>query len=327
MKKALLILLKALTVNYYFQRKAKNRLLILMFHQVNNNKTLYYPAMSTEAFRDLCKYIKQHYEVISISKIKEHFSNSSKPAAIISFDDGHYDIMQNAYPILSELGLPFNINIDTEILETGKPQDYVRVYDILNNSDIDIYQNPKLFNKKIAINRQDPMQTENEFTELLSSLSIKQKRDLTDDLALKAGVDETTYSKMLSIEDIKFLNEQGVEFGSHSHTHPILTEINQEEIYYELKHSKQILENILNKEIKTLAYPNGIYNEETERIATETGYSVLLQTNDEINKIQTISNRVNSYKRVNQYHSNLNEALAHTYGVTKFINKLKSQSL
>ena len=298
-----------------------------MFHQVNNNKTLYYPAMSTEAFRDLCKYIKQHYEVISISKIKEHFSNSSKPAAIISFDDGHYDIMQNAYPILSELGLPFNINIDTEILETGKPQDYVRVYDILNNSDIEIYQNPKLFNKKIAINRQDPMQTENEFTELLSSLSIKQKRDLTDDLALKAGVDETTYSKMLSIEDIKFLNEQGVEFGSHSHTHPILTEINQEEIYYELKHSKQILENILNKEIKTLAYPNGIYNEETERIATETGYSVLLQTNDEINKIQTISNRVNSYKRVNQYHSNLNEALAHTYGVSKFINKLKSQSL
>ena len=75
-----------------------------------------------------------NYAVIHLSGIDAHFSKSNKPAAIISFDDGHYDILENAYPVLSSLKMPFNINIDTEILETGKAQDYVRVYDILNHT-------------------------------------------------------------------------------------------------------------------------------------------------------------------------------------------------
>ncbi len=322
MKQLIFHLLKAITFNYFKKRNEKNTLLILMFHQVNDKKTTFYPAMSIKAFKGLCQFIKKNYVVIHPSEINSHFSKTDKPAAIISFDDGHYDIIQNALPILSELKLPFNINVDTEILETGKPQDFVRVYNILNQSEFETYMNSKFMEKPITINRLNPITTENEFTELLSSLSPPEKREITEDIALKAGVKENSFSKMLTKEDISSLKKLNVEFGSHSHTHSLLTKIDTGQIHYELSHSKNILENILKTRIEILAYPNGVYNDEIEQIAKGLGYTIFLQTDDKTNKIEPNNNSWNSYKRINQYHQTLEEALAHTYGILNPIKKL-----
>jgi len=320
MRKLFFAALRLLTLNYYFQRKQKNSLLILMFHQINDKKNTFYPAMSVTAFSQLCRFIKSNYAVIHLSGIDAHFSKSNKPAAIISFDDGHYDILENAYPVLSSLKMPFNINIDTEILETGKAQDYVRVYDILNHTSIDNYYNPKYMKKPIEVNRGNPMQTEQEFTYLLSGLTIEEKREVTEDLAKKASAKESDFSKMLSKEDVQWLSKQDVEFGSHSHTHSILTKIPSEQAQFELNHSKEVLEKLTEKEVNVLAYPNGIYDASIEETAKQSGYSVLLQTKDQINEFVSGQQEPKSYTRVNQYHQSLDEALAHTYGM---VNKLK----
>lgn len=295
-----------------------------MFHQVNDKKTTFYPSMSVSAFKDLCIFTKANYTVIKLSEINSHFSKTNKPAAVISFDDAHYDIIENAFPILSDLGLQFNVNVDTEVLETKKPQDFVRIYDILNQTSIESYINPKYMTKEIVINRLNPIVTENEFTALLSNLNTEQKREVTEDIANKAGMNDNAFSKMLSHQDINYLSQQNVEFGSHSHTHSILTKLSVKQIEYELSHSKQILEDITKKKIEVLAYPNGLYNSEIEKSAQNTGYTILLQTDDKINHIQSNANKVNSYKRINQYHQTLEEALAHTYGIMNYLKKFRS---
>ena len=176
MKRRILKLINVCTLNYYMKRKQKNQLLILMFHQVNDKKSTFYPAMSVTAFKDLCLFVKSNYAVITPSQIEGHFNKSNESAAILSFDDGHYDIIEHALPILSQLDLPFNVNIDTEILETEKPQDFVRVYDILNNTNIEGYINDKFMTSPIKVDRSNPIATENDFTELLSKLSSDQKK-------------------------------------------------------------------------------------------------------------------------------------------------------
>lgn len=293
-----------------------------MFHQVNNKASVFYPPMPVSVFKELCIYIKSNYEIITPSSIKLHFQTSNKPAAIISFDDAHYDIMEYAFPILAELKIPFNVNIDTEILDTGKPQDFVRVYDILNNTSIKEYANSKYFSTPIIINKLNPMLTENQFTTLLSNLKPEQKREVVIDLAKVAGMSNDNYSKMLSKKDVQYLSSKGVEFGSHSHTHSILSKIDEEQLEYELKHSKQILESLINKSINILAYPNGVYNKAVKSMAKKLGYSIFLETEDSINYIDSTDKFNDSFKRINQYHNNLNEALAHTYGITKYIKKL-----
>ena len=134
-------------------------------------------------------------------------------------------------------------------------------------------------------------------------------------------MNEGMFSRMLNLDDIKYLNTQNVEFGSHSHTHSILTMIDDEKIRYELSHSKKILEDILQKDVSVLAYPNGKYNAKIEQMAIDCGFSIALQTDDEANKIERIEEALNSFKRINQYHQNIDEALAHTYGITKILKK------
>ncbi len=130
MRKLLFKLIYIFSLRFFIQRKSKNRLYILMFHQINNNNRTFYQAIPSVVFEKICWFVNKYFCVINISEIEEHFKNTNKPAVIISFDDGHYDIIQNALPALKKYNLKFNVNIDTEILETKKPQDFVRVYDI-----------------------------------------------------------------------------------------------------------------------------------------------------------------------------------------------------
>lgn len=322
MKKVLFTIIQALTLNYYFQRKKNNTLLILLFHQVNNKEQVFYGNVPVTTFRQVCSWVKKNYKVIKLSEITSHFAKSGKPAAIISFDDGHYDIKENALPVLKELGLPFNINIDTEILETGKPQDFVRVYDILNSSNIGSYMNTKYMDTPILIDRANPYTTERAFGELLANVTTAQKREITEDLAKAAAVDDSVFSKMLSVKDLEDLSNEDIEFGSHTHTHSILTKINSDQVESELTHSKAIMERITRKEINIIAFPNGISNSRIQNTANGLGYDILLDVDNKINRIDPkITGK--SYKRINQYHKTFPEALAHIFGVQQFIKKLK----
>jgi len=64
----------------------------------------------------------------------------------------------------------------------------------------------------------------------------------------------------------------GHEIGSHTVTHPDLTTLDRDRVLYELKVSKDVLENILGAEIKSLAYPYGKYNRLILELAKLSGY-------------------------------------------------------
>lgn len=78
----------------------------------------------------------------------------------------------------------------------------------------------------------------------------------------------------LSKNQIKELhNSKLVSISSHTHTHPNLGEISDEEIREELLKSKQILEEIIGEKIKSVCYPKGSFSNSVMRIAKEVGYS------------------------------------------------------
>ncbi len=323
MKDKLFYLIRLLSFNYFPFRFNKKSLLVLMFHQVNDKKTLFYPSMPVHAFKEMCQFVKKHYEVIHFSEINEYYSKKvTKPAAIITFDDGNYDIVNNVFPILKEMNLKFTINIDTEILETSMSQDFVRVYDILNSTKIDSFINRKFMNEPIRINKKNPIETEFIFTELLSNMSTQKRREFLIDMAIITKMEDINFSKVVSFDDLKKLSESHlVEIGSHSHSHSILTKIPEEQLIIELKHSKEVLENLTGKNIDIIAYPNGIYNQSVQEIAKSVGYKYILKTNDKINVVNQQFLNDKNFERVNQYHQTVESALAHTFGIIKLIRK------
>lgn len=76
-------------------------------------------------------------------------------------------------------------------------------------------------------------------------------------------------SKLLSWQEIKELNNYGIEFGTHTQTHPDLTKIAAAQVKDEIIESKRVIEDALGCEVTTFAYPYGKFNQPVKRIAAK----------------------------------------------------------
>ncbi len=83
---------------------------------------------------------------------------------------------------------------------------------------------------------------------------------------------------MLSVEQIREMQAAGIEFGSHTLTHPHLTEVSPERARREVAASRARLEDLLGRPCATFAYPYGDWNQEVREMVAEAGYAVACGT-------------------------------------------------
>ena len=76
----------------------------------------------------------------------------------------------------------------------------------------------------------------------------------------------------LSATNIRRLSEEGVEIGSHGHSHIALTTLSDRFLRLELEKSKRILEDLTGQPINYISYPFGRVNKKVETAALEVGY-------------------------------------------------------
>ena len=79
-------------------------------------------------------------------------------------------------------------------------------------------------------------------------------------------------SYYLSKDAIKEMSDYGIDIESHTVTHPHLNKLEYNKQLEELAESKKILENITGKEISSIAYPFGDFNDNSIKAAKEAGY-------------------------------------------------------
>ncbi len=73
---------------------------------------------------------------------------------------------------------------------------------------------------------------------------------------------------------VKELAASGVvQVSCHTHTHPELGKCTDEEVRYELKTSKAILEDIIQRPVSALCYPKGNFSNKVVSIAKELGFT------------------------------------------------------
>ncbi len=76
--------------------------------------------------------------------------------------------------------------------------------------------------------------------------------------------------RFLSWEQMRELESSGlVSIESHTHTHPLLTTLSDSELDYELSHSKQLIEDNLQKKVVGLAYPKGNFDARVKKFAAK----------------------------------------------------------
>ena len=77
---------------------------------------------------------------------------------------------------------------------------------------------------------------------------------------------------LMNWDDVRELRAAGNECGSHSMSHPRLSQLSPDACREELADSRKLIEDKLGTEIRHLAYPFGDYDERVRAIAVESGY-------------------------------------------------------
>lgn len=76
----------------------------------------------------------------------------------------------------------------------------------------------------------------------------------------------------ISWNQVKEMQRYGFSFGSHTVNHPDLTKLEKRFVEYELKRSRETLEDKLSQKADSLSFPFGRYNQMVEQSALDTGY-------------------------------------------------------
>lgn len=93
---------------------------------------------------------------------------------------------------------------------------------------------------------------------------------------ISSGIDGGYY---MSSDQLKDMVNYGIDIESHTVNHVHLDTLSYEEQLKELKDSKTTIEKVTNKEVLSIAFPFGDYNEDTLKAVTEAGYSIAFTTN------------------------------------------------
>ena len=86
--------------------------------------------------------------------------------------------------------------------------------------------------------------------------------------------------RVIGVNEMRELMAMGMEIGSHTVTHPILTELPQSALDRELRESRSALENALGRQVTSFCYPKGRFNARVVRRAALAGYRVCRTTVD-----------------------------------------------
>ncbi len=86
----------------------------------------------------------------------------------------------------------------------------------------------------------------------------------------------------MSWKEIEELKNNSMTIGSHGMTHRILTELSDEELNYELRESKKVLESHLKTQVDYFSIPRGLCNEKIIDKARDVGYKTILTSDNRI---------------------------------------------
>jgi len=290
MKKALLKFMRVSGAFATFRLANRGKVLILMYHRFSNQNDG--EATSAHAFREQLTYLTSHYRIVPLSSIAELIKRGETippGLAVITIDDGYRDVYDIAFPILREFQVPATLFLVTDFIEEKAWLWTDKLKFITQQTKSRWLE--VVFDNLLTRIELDDYGSRRQAAYYINAILKKQPNTLKEQtitkIAAAHGVDlpaqATEQFQPLSWDEVRELDAEGIEIGSHTVSHPILTQIDNQQLRYELHESKLHLEARLHRNVDLFCYPNGDCNEEIAREVKRAGYRCAVTTNYGLN--------------------------------------------
>jgi peptidoglycan/xylan/chitin deacetylase (PgdA/CDA1 family) len=224
--------------------------------------------ISPQSFERQIIWMQKVGDIVSYDRILDMQTPSERTMFALTFDDGWRDNFDVAFPILKKYKAPAIIFAATAHISSGKlfwPEDLVtktahavqagRGRDIWNAiSELTPQEN------QLPAADADLAQYVERLVEMLKKVSDNErKRRIAAYYARAKLGEEPILEELLTWDQAREMQEDGIRFGSHTHNHRIVTEMCSDELEDELIKSRDTLRAELKRDVDAFCYPNADY--------------------------------------------------------------------
>lgn len=252
---------------------------ILMYHRVAELKDT--PTIDSRSisatpstFAQQMRHLAKYYHVVSMPDVLEAV-RGKKPlrrrSVLLTFDDAYVDFADIAWPILKQFRLPVTVFVPTAY--PSHPELafwWDRLYQAFDRTRrTELCGTPlgtlSLANPDLRHHSLRALQN------YIPTVPHDEAMRLVDTVCAQLGENAVRCGSVLNWDHLRQLARDGVTLGSHTRTHPILTQLPQDRIRDEIKGSQQDLKSEIGFTLPIFCYPNGDHNATVETILREEG--------------------------------------------------------
>lgn len=263
-------------------RHLENGLYCFNYHRIGHADATQFDSnvfsCTVERFEEHVEYYKKSFRVVNLEELSAYL-NDDRPIdeklALITFDDGYIDNYQLAFPVLKKHDVSAVFFLPTDFIGTEKLTWWDETAWYIRNTKADrvqlsFMQEPVIINTRNyslairdvlkALKQDRSIRIEDKIAELRRALSPD-----GDDMKLRERL-------FLNWAEAAEMLDAGMDIGSHSNSHELLSHLTREEQRYQIQQSIKKLEENLKAEVSAFAYPVGgadSYTQETVELLKE----------------------------------------------------------
>ncbi|QQS47191.1 MAG: polysaccharide deacetylase family protein [Acidobacteriota bacterium] len=253
--------------------------LILTYHRFSEREE--YGKTAAGVFAEQLDYLSTHYRIVPLTAMIERLSDSEplpEGMAAITIDDGYTDSWEIAYPLLRRYNAPATIYVVADFMD-GRAWLWTDKARYLADTAAPQRLELELEGGELRLDLSDTasrLASSERINDLLKLLPDEVKDETIERLSAMLGVEIPSIPpgefSSINADQALEMDRNGVAVGSHTMTHPILTNISEQRLARELQGSKARLEEVLGRRVEQFCYPNGDNDQRVRRQVEAAGY-------------------------------------------------------
>lgn len=261
-------------------------LAVVCYHRVDEpQRTDLYPdtvSARPEVFEAHLDAIEDQHTPVALSDVVDSV-RSAKPlpprAALITFDDGYRDNYEVAYPILKRRGIPAVIFLASDHISSTKPFWWDLASFLLHHTERTEATIP-LLGERLVPGPGRRRALLDEWLGVAKTVPEKVKLAALEEMESGLGVSprpDDFADVHLTWDQVREMGSNGMAFGGHTCTHPILTRVDSDQARSEIFGSVTRIREETGDPVSSFAYPNGLqedFDDDIEQITQEAGLDI-----------------------------------------------------
>lgn len=241
-------------------------------------------------------YVARRFQPVSCQQVADAFNSGTplpKRAVMVTFDDGFRDNYEVAFPVLRRHGVSALFFVTTGYIDTHRIFWFDWVVHVLRRTRetrvrLDVLDLTIEVGATLADRRVGAWKLLSVLKRAPESLRLQALQQLELAASVELSAADRAQSATMSWNQVREMSQAGMEFGSHSVSHPILATMSDPAaLHFELHHSKVTLERETGRPVIAFAYPvggRGAVNARVLAAVAQSGYEFAFTYEPGVNK-------------------------------------------